>query len=1140
VRVGEIGDYRQDRLKSSSPAIAVVFFRDLPGFSLMTKMTTSRGTGIVVVLGMHRSGTSAMTYALTTMGVDLGNNLIPAQADNERGFWEDADILHFNERLFTQAGCTWDSLQPDLENQLSTSEYIDLRADAVDLLAEKMQPGGWLAIKDPRFSRLLPFWLDVFSSLETEVRFLHGIRNPLSVARSLESRNGFELTKGLFLWLVHVISVVIHTQGFRQSVVDFDHLMADPHGQVQRLAQDLGLTQQLDITALDRYANRFLAPELRHAQANIKELREMAGAPPLVAEVYASLLELTKDDCQLDKSSLQTEFRAYRERLASYQPLLALLADRETQNRVLTERVERIEDIASNRGAEIRELRSVIEARDATIGNQHGYILDLEGSVNNLEHRVVNLENERAAMISSTSWRITRPIRAIKGIASGHPHYWNNLRSGLGSLPGAELILGYRPVRVAAGLLRRNPNYWARLRNRLGFMAPLLPDLARPADELAQALTTEETDGAFRVVYISGEPHTPGHGYRVLRYAEAAKAAGASVTIIPVGELSVRMQEITKASLVIIWRAEWSQDILKAVSKAKSQGARILFDVDDLMFVPRVASVRVIDGIRSQGLTEEQVASFYGRIRETMLHADFCTVTTTELATHARRLGLSVRVLPNGFDEASFLCARQAARAWAATRDDDAIRIGYAGGSRTHQRDFLVCVEAVAAVLRAEPRVRLVLFKVESANARLIDIEEFPALEGLEDRIEWREMVPLERLAEETARFDINLAPLEVDNPFCEAKSELKYFEAALVGVPTLASPTGPFRRCIRHGETGLLAASPAEWLERLRRLVREPKLRETLAANALRDVLWTFGPERRAELMFRTFDILRGGRRGAHAFAEGLVEKPPCPSVEIPPHRILFKRDSLGIAEATVVVPLFNYAHLLPEALDSVLNQSLPRLDLIVIDDGSRDDGVAVACRWAEQHAERFNRLLVVQNIENTGLGPTRNLGFALAESLHVLPLDPDNRLLPDCLERCLAKIQAHKAAFVYPVIRLFGDEVGVIGNRPYDPNRFIQGNYIDAMALISKSAWTLVGGYAHVRFGWEDYDFWCRLAERGLCGVALGGQPAAEYRVHGASMLRKTTDISANKSALIADMMNRHAWLSIPSDKPFDVSAL
>src|SRR4029079_10479524 len=102
-------------------------------------------------------------------------------------------------------------------------------------------------------------------------------------------------------------------------------------------------------------------------------------------------------------------------------------------------------------------------------------------------------------------------------------------------------------------------------------------------------------------------------------------------------------------------------------------------------------------------------------------------------------------------------------------------------GTRTHQRDLGVAIEAVARLLEEYPHCRLVLYRDREGARPFIDIEEFPALLKVADRIEWRSFRALSELPEEMARFDINLAPLEFGNPYCEAKSQLKFFEAALV-----------------------------------------------------------------------------------------------------------------------------------------------------------------------------------------------------------------------------------------------------------------------------------------------------------------------------------------------------------------------
>jgi hypothetical protein len=92
----------------------------------------------------------------------------------------------------------------------------------------------------------------------------------------------------------------------------------------------------------------------------------------------------------------------------------------------------------------------------------------------------------------------------------------------------------------------------------------------------------------------------------------------------------------------------------------------------------------------------------------------------------------------------------------------------------------------------------------------------------------------------------------------------------------------------------------------------------------------------------------------------------------------------------------------------------------------------------------------------------------------------------------------------------------------------RFAAGNYIDALAMIAKWCWVKVGGYTHIRFGWEDYDFWCKCVEHGVWGEHVR-EILAEYRFHEASMLRSCTDIPPMKREVISQLEERHSELTV-----------
>jgi glycosyltransferase involved in cell wall biosynthesis len=254
-----------------------------------------------------------------------------------------------------------------------------------------------------------------------------------------------------------------------------------------------------------------------------------------------------------------------------------------------------------------------------------------------------------------------------------------------------------------------------------------------------------------------------------------------------------------------------------------------------------------------------------------------------------------------------------------------------------------------------------------------------------------------------------------------------------------------------------------------------------------------------------------------------------PTEGINIPSSSIIYHSDKGDNAEVTVVVPLYNYAHFIEEALDSVLSQTTPTLDLIVVDDASDDTSLQVATTWARGHVDRFNRIIVVRNDANSGLARTRNVGFDLAETPFILPLDADNRLLPDCCDKLANALRSSRAGFSYPILQCFGNADHVIGTESFSPVRFAGGNYIDALAMISKWCWVKVGGYTHIRFGWEDYDFWCKCVEHGVWGEHVC-EILAEYRVHEASMLRSCTDRPPMKREVISRLEERHKELTVP----------
>src|SRR5262249_34052185 len=131
-----------------------------------------------------------------------------------------------------------------------------------------------------------------------------------------------------------------------------------------------------------------------------------------------------------------------------------------------------------------------------------------------------------------------------------------------------------------------------------------------------------------------------------------------------------------------------------------------------------------------------------------------------------------------------------------------------------------------------------------------------------------------------------------------------------------------------------------------------------------------------------------------------------------------IYNRRGDNRAEVCVCVSLYNYAHHIVEALDSVVLQTLSPLDLVIVDDASTDVGCEVAANWAAHNQNRFNELQLVRHHRNSGLHAARNTGFFIAGTEYVFVLDADNSIYPRCISRCLQAIKSAHADFAYTII--------------------------------------------------------------------------------------------------------------------------
>lgn len=250
-------------------------------------MTPRQHNTALLVLGMHRSGTSAITGMLSIAGADPGGSLLPAmQGVNPKGFWEHAEIVAIHERLLAKLHSSWADERALPEDWW----HLPVIADCRDALAETLRrefsaSSLWIA-KDPRLCRLLPLWLDILAGIGAEPRFVICLRHPYEVALSLERRDGISLERSCLLWLVHLLDSVRWTRGRPRIVVTYERLLADWRTGLRQIADGLSVPLQAG-SAVAGKIDAFLEPALRHHQLEQAMAQCENRICQLAAEAYA-------------------------------------------------------------------------------------------------------------------------------------------------------------------------------------------------------------------------------------------------------------------------------------------------------------------------------------------------------------------------------------------------------------------------------------------------------------------------------------------------------------------------------------------------------------------------------------------------------------------------------------------------------------------------------------------------------------------------------------------------------------------------------------------------------------------------------------------------------------------------------------
>ena len=372
----------------------------------------------ILVLGMHRSGTSAVTRVLSLLGAALPKNLLGAGPGNETGHWEPLRLINVHDQMLAEAGSRWDDWRKLDLTVLPPARLAHYKAEIGRLIAAECGDARLIVLKEPRICRFVTFYTELLAEQGCGCLCVLPLRNPLAVIASLARRDGMNEGFAALLWLRHVLDTEAATRGKTRALVSYEALLVEWQKPVRLLGARLGLPWPRPFEEIAADVEAFLSDEHQHFAPSRRELLERRDIAAWVQDSYAALLRLERDpddEAAFDElDRVRAEFDAACPAFGT--AMFPELAVRERKfaaelGRVVGEAASvratlalREGDLAMARAdislqdQSIGELRATLAKRDENIASMRGGFASLEQMFAELRSAVAMRDDDIASM----------------------------------------------------------------------------------------------------------------------------------------------------------------------------------------------------------------------------------------------------------------------------------------------------------------------------------------------------------------------------------------------------------------------------------------------------------------------------------------------------------------------------------------------------------------------------------------------------------------------------------------------------------------------------------------------------------------------------------------------------------------------
>lgn len=240
---------------------------------------------VLYILGMHRSGTSAVTGTINRMGLDIGSDLMPITQDNPKGYYENNKVLKLNEKILIENNSSWDNCHFKI-SKIPKEKIAPYVAEAKKILTEEFRYSEQFCIKDPRNCITFPIWEQASLELKYTIKIIIPHRNPIEVANSLKKRDSFSFEKSLTLWCHHFLSAEHFSRPYKRIFLSFNELLNDTKKTVKTLNDFIGIESKGKET---KQIESFLDVNIKNNNLSIENITD--ETPSFLQKLFRLLKE---------------------------------------------------------------------------------------------------------------------------------------------------------------------------------------------------------------------------------------------------------------------------------------------------------------------------------------------------------------------------------------------------------------------------------------------------------------------------------------------------------------------------------------------------------------------------------------------------------------------------------------------------------------------------------------------------------------------------------------------------------------------------------------------------------------------------------------------------------------------------------